>query len=457
MENNNMTPLAAFLNKPAVRSALRFSCTMLGIVLAVLILACCLMVPLRTYLQQYEATRPKYMAAEVYKMLFAEPDWAVLYNLAEEEGTEYEGRSNYVTYMTQKVGDQALTYSEIPAGLSGDRRYCVRLGNEPVAYFTLVSVDDGVSTFPYWKLHSVELCAEGKETVTVTVLPGHTVYINGVALREDQMVSAVTTPAEAHLPEGLHGYRYIQMQVTGLLLHPEVVAVDEYGTVVTLTRNPDGTFTEELAASTAQITEEEAALVASALEAEAQFSIRAITAGQLRQFFDPNSQPYIAMLDSEPLFSQYYSYEFDTSDVIVDQYWRYSDTVFSARASGTLHVMDYSGQTTSVPVCYSYLFIKNYAGDYVVIGRTEDDMMRRITTHRVSYSNGTDIFLSQMEPVEGSVNAPTISNGDSLLTGWAVRHDDGTLTTVLVPQEDGSYAWAEGIEPGPMTLYPVFE
>ena len=95
MENNNLTPLAAFLNKPAVRSALRFSCTMLGIVLAVLILACCLMVPLRTYLQQYEATRPKYMAAEVYKMLFAEPDWAVLYNLAEEEGTEYEGRSNY--------------------------------------------------------------------------------------------------------------------------------------------------------------------------------------------------------------------------------------------------------------------------------------------------------------------------------------------------------------------------
>ena len=62
-----------------------------------------------------------------------------------------------------------------------------------------------------------------------------------------------------------------------------------------------------------------------------------------------------------------------------------------------------------------------------------------------------------MEPVEGSVNAPTISNGDSLLTGWAVRHDDGTLTTVLVPQEDGSYAWAEGVEPGPMTLYPVFE
>lgn len=458
MENKTNTerkPLAAFLNKPGVNSALRFSCILLGVVLAVLILLCCLMVPLQTVLQQYEATRPQYMAAEVYKMLFAEPDWAVIYKLAEEEGTEFEGRSNYVTYMTQKVGSKSLTYSEVPGGLSGSRRYCVRLGSEPIAFFTLVSVDDRVSTFPYWKLDSIELCAEAEGTVTVTVLPGHTVYINGVALDESHLISSVSTPAEEYLPTGVHGYRYVQMQVTGLLAQPEVVAVDEYGTVVTLTRMPDGSYTEEIPVSTSQITDEEAALAFSALEADALFSINAITAGQLREFFDPNGQAYEEMITVEHDLPAIYSYAFDASAVVVDRYWRYSDTVFSARVTGTLSITDYSGVTTVIPLCYSYLFTQNYAGSYVVTGRTEADMLQQITSYRVTYSNGTYIFLSQLELADGPVNAPAVDG--TLPSGWAVINEDGTQTTVIALQENGSYAWVEGVTPAPVTVYPVFD
>lgn len=449
---------SAFLNKPGIHGTLRFYCILLGVILAALVLLCCLMIPMSTILEQYEASRPKHMAAEVYKMLFEEPDWAVIYNLSEEEGTEFEGRSSYVNYMSQKVGSKTLTYRQVPGGLSGSRRYCVRLGNEPVAYFTLVSVDDGVSTFPYWILDDVELCAEGTQTVTVTVQPGSTVYINGVALDERHIVSTVSTPAEDHLPSGLHGYRYVQMQVTGLMTQPDVVALDEYGTVITLTRTGNGTYTADIPVSTVQITEDEASLVVNALNAEALFSINAITAGQLREFFDPNGQAYEDMLSHDMEIPDYYSYEFDTSSVIVDQYWRYSDTVFSARATGTLNLTDYSGVTTSIPVCYSYMFTQNYNGDYVVSGRTEDDMLRHDTAFRVNYSDGVNIVCTQLEPAIGALNAPsTVGISNARPTSWAVQAEDGTMTTVIVLLQDGSYAWADGVAPTSVTVYPVFD
>ena len=93
-------------NDPKFHSALRFYSTLLGIVLAVLILLCCVMVPLETILTQYEAAQPKHLAEEVYKLIFADPDWQVIYNLSGTKATQFEGSQDYVNFMTKKVGNK---------------------------------------------------------------------------------------------------------------------------------------------------------------------------------------------------------------------------------------------------------------------------------------------------------------------------------------------------------------
>lgn len=448
----------AVSKKRILHNALRFYSILLGVVLAVLILLCCLMLPLNTLLEQYETSRPKYLAAEVYDMLFADPDWTVLYNLADVEGTEFEGRSEYVAYMTDKVGNHALNYTEVSDGLSGDKRYSVRLGTEEIAAFTLSNYDDGISTFPCWTLDSVEVFFTREQAVTVTVLPGHTVYINGVALDESYITMAVTTAAEEHLPDGLHGYRYIQQQVTGLLVQPEIVVLDGNGETVPLSRGASpGNYTVAIP-TTEAITDDEISLVQKAIRAEALFSIRAISAGQLRQTFAPSGQAYASLCDADALASHYIDYEFDDASVVVEDYYRYDSDTFSVRACGTLYVTDNKGVTRNYTISTSYLFTQNQAGTYLVTDRIEDDLQRLVTAVRLIYSNGNDILMSALAETTGTVNAPDFQNDSgSKPTGWAKMGADGTLTTVLALQDDGTYSWVAGVTQEPMTVYPVFE
>lgn len=448
----------AVSKKRLVNNALRYYSILLGVLLAVLILLCCLMLPLNTLLEQYETSRPKYLAAEVYDMLFANPDWAVLYNLAEVEGTEFEGRSEYVAYMTEKVGSRTLTYSEVSAGLSGNKRYSVRLGSEEIAAFTLSSYDDGISTFPCWTLDSVEVFFAREQTVTVTVLPGYTVYVNGVALDESYITVSVSTAAEDYLPDGLHGYRYIQLQLDGLLVQPEVVVLDTNGESVALSRGiTAGTYTVALPCTEA-ITDSELILAQKAIRAEALFSIRVISAGQLRQTFDPSGQAYDDLRNADALVSNYMDYEFDDSSVVVEDYYRYDSSTFSVRVSGTLYVTGSRGVTQSYTLSTSYLFTENQAGTYMVTNRIDDNLQRTVTAVRLIYSDGSDILMLTLAETTGTVRVPDYRNGSgSKPTGWAAMQTDGTLSTVLALQEDGTYAWVSDAPEQPMTLYPVFE
>ena len=91
------------------------------------------------WLTDYEAAQPKVKSQQVFEMLFDQPDWAQLYEMAGLEDTIYESAAQYAAFMENKVQDKKLFYYETSAGLSGDYKYIVRMEDEKVAEFTLTA------------------------------------------------------------------------------------------------------------------------------------------------------------------------------------------------------------------------------------------------------------------------------------------------------------------------------
>ncbi len=363
--------------KRIFRGALRFYTLLFGGILCVLILLLCLMNPLKTLLSQYEASQPQYAAAQIYDTLFADPDWALLYDMAGIKATEFEGRREYVTYMNAKVGNQELEYVEIPSGSSTEKRYSVRLEGAQLATFTMLRADDGVSTFGRWAFGQVEVFFTREESVTVTLMPGYTVYINGVPLDDSYTTLRVDTLAEDYLPEGVHGFRYEQQTITGLLVQPEVVVLDEYNNPVELTQDPATGIYSTPIAGTASMTWGEQDLAISTVQAQALFNIQAITVAQLREYVSPGSQAYEAITGAELVAKKWKSYEFDESATVVKDFYRYNDRLFSVWAQVTLNVKDKKGKVTSYTYGGTFFFSPNTLDTYMATDLLDVDLQQQ--------------------------------------------------------------------------------
>lgn len=119
---------------------------------------------LQGWLTDYQAAQPTTKSQEVFEQLFSHPDWSALYDAAGIEDTPYEGKEQFVAYMENKVGDSALTFKETSAGLSGDKKYLVLLGDEKIASFTLSGQTAAITDIPDWELGGVELFFDRRET-----------------------------------------------------------------------------------------------------------------------------------------------------------------------------------------------------------------------------------------------------------------------------------------------------
>ena len=432
-----------------------------GCVAAIIIALIFLMLPLRSWLVKYEASQPEQKSAEVFNILFADPDWGVIYTLANAEDTAYEGKDAYVAYMEQKVGNQPLTYVETAAGLSGDHKYLVKLGDEKVATFTLTADPASKAEIVDWKLGTVEVFFSRNESVTINKVPGCTVYINGVALDDSYTIRTASTVAEDYLPDGIHGYRMEQQYLDGLLMPPKILVVDPGGSIVTMQQDSETGIYSPVLDTPNEMTEEERQLALNAAEANSLFAIRAISTAQLRKYFDPNSQIYADICNTAAVVQSYASYAFDDSVTAVSDFIRYSDSIFSARVTMQLNVTRNNGTVKSFEMNTTYFFTLNATGSYMVTNITNVDTTAVREQVRLTFMNTgvqLDTQMVSTDSKEISVPAVTAPEGQVLL-GWALQEygENGsiTMTIVLVPDETGM-APVSADKLVPMTLYPVF-
>ncbi len=429
-------------------------------VLCVLIAIFCLMIPLHNWLETYEASQPEKKSAQVFSQLFEDPDWAALYTQAGMTDTAFENKDTYAAYMVQKVGQTPLTCTETSAGLSGDRKYIVRLDEEKIASFTLTDTTGGQAEIAQWELGKVELFTSGNNAVTVQKLPGQTVYINGIALNEDYTIRKISTAAQDYLPEGVDGYRLEQQQVEGLLMPPQVEVTDAQGNAVPTVVDENGIVCVQV--PTTEISQEEQELAIGAAKANALFAIRAISTWQLQQHFDKDSQIYKDICATAVFIQDYTGYSFDDSVTAVSDYYRYSDSLFSANVVLELNVTRTNGTVKTFHASTTYFFTKNSSGKYLVTNITNIPVQQLQQQVRITFMQDSEQDTQFIAADAATLTLPEAPAPEGqTLKGWATQTRDSSgrnvMTIVFTPTEGNVVTLSPDTPLEPMTLYPVFE
>ena len=418
---------------------------------------------LQDWLVRYEASQPEHKAEQVFEDLFSAPDWKNLYALANISDTPYENGDHFAVYMTKKAGSTALTYEETAAGLSGNRKYIVSLVGEKVATFTLTGGSDLETEIVNWELGTVELFFQRTESVLVEKLPEHTVYINGTALDSAHTIRKTYTGAEDMLPEGIHGYRMEQQYLEGLLLQPEIIVRDAEGNPVTMVKNPETGILTPALPQTEPITQAEREHILDAAKAYSLFLVRKISKGELANYFDKTTTIYKDIVTAEAYVQPFDRHEFLTDENAVQDFYRYNDSLFSARVIMTMRQFRAGWKTKDFHMNTTFFFTKNQEGIYLITDLTNVDIQDVKQEVRLTFCNGDTVISSQMvDATAATLMLPSITAPQGQhLKGWAIREDNGqgkiTMTIVLTPGENGGAQLNPQNPLEPMTLYPIFE
>lgn len=414
---------------------------------------------LRDWLIRFEASQPVYKCEEVFEDLFADPDWAEIYTLAGVEDTTYEGKEAYAAYM-QHIDPKDISYLETSAGLTGGKKYIVKHGEEKIATFTLTSTENVETGIDDWTLGNVEIFFTRRHSVIVEKLPEHTVFINGVPLDDSHTIRTVETAVESYLPEGAHGYRLVQQQLTGLLTEPQVTVTDANGNPVTVVKDPEiGVY--RLPVEIMQATEAEQQLALNAIQAYAKYMIRAEGIEAVSACFDTKSEIYDVIRKYEAWTMQSYaSYAF--TEPTYSDFYRYSDTLFSIRVKLNLNVKRYNGSVKPYEL-NSTLFFQKQDDKWLAIDMTNADVQEIIEHVRLTFMDGTDVLSSELVDANAmQLTLPSVTPPEGKkLSGWVIQEDDGngkiTLTVIFHPTESGKVDLPGGGDLEPMTLHAHYE
>ena len=425
---------------------------------------------LHGWLADYEQSQPVYKAEAVFQQLFTDPDWGALYEAAGAQDSLYEGKEEYVNYMEAKVDGQKLNYMETSAGLSGGKKYVVRLGEEKVASFTLkdtkgvgtpsLSNLENLGEIPDWQLSSVEVFFVREGSYRIEKVDGCTVYVNDVALDDSYTIQIATTMAEELLPEGTTGASMCLQQVNGIMELPTVKILDKEGNEMEVTYDEaTRTFTQRTESNT--MSEEQKTVALEASKVNCLWMIEEIKdRGDVAKYYDNASKPYSDITKLGELWMQGHAgYEFANEEV--SKFASYGDDLFSVFVSMDLNVTRKDGSVKTYEFDKT-LFFKNMKGTWKVIDWTNVDVSQPVGKVRLTFMDGDTLLTSDFYTTDAKeVITPIMpAPAGKVLSGWAtISEEDGNTvyTLIFAPDETGRVALAEGTTLTPMTLYAVFE
>lgn len=416
---------------------------------------------LMDWLGKLEASQPGVRSQEVFEELFSDPDWEELYRMAGEQDTVYEGADEYAAYMEAKVGDQKLTYVQTSAGLSKNKKYIVKLGKARIAEFTMANDASNDADMPQWRLDEVFVYYTRQESLTIFTVPGHTVCINDIAIdTEEHLIAYTSTVAEEYLPDNLHGYRDITLSFGGLLVQPEVTILDENGTPMEVAYDPETNHYSEILPKPEDISEEMSNLVINASKAYGRYMINEKD-HNLKAYYDANEKAYQDITQFTDRWTVQKNKGYSFEDIVVKDYYRYSDSYFSVRVSMALNVIRTDSTNKYFTMDTTFFVHQNAQGVWLVENMTNVDVQVASTMVKLQFMNGNHEVQTQWVNANAKqITLPEleIPEGKEFL-GWYTKTVDGlniSYTPVFNPSETGIVYLPDEYELQPMVLYAQF-
>ncbi len=412
---------------------------------------------LEGWLVEYEAAQPDVKCQQVFQERFADPDWQALYAEAGCEDTTFESAAQFESYMLAKIGGSKITYYETSNGLSEDHKYVITAGGQKLATFLMRDMDPDEEKMD-WQYLSCELFYSREEDAWIHTEQDVTVYINGVALDETYVMQTLHTDAEEYLPEGEHGLRRQWLYVDGLLVKPEITAVNAAGETVELTFDEEsGMYTQTFAPM--EISEEERSFAVEATKVCCRYMIGDNKDRNLSKFFDKNMDNYKTILYGDGWMQDYRSYSFSEAEML--SFYRYTESHYSVRVRMNLNVKRNNGSIKEYPMDSTFFIHKQEDGSWIVYRMLNNEVQGQITTVRLTYTvNGETVRSDMVESTVKSLTPPPVEAPEGqVFTGWYILTTDekgnSTYSLAFMPGEDGTVPLAAELRP--MTLCALFE
>lgn len=433
---------------------------------------------LKQWLTDYQLSQPTDKRDQVFSELFADPDWAAVYDAAGIEDTVFESKDVFIAYMDQLVGESELSWVETSTGLSGNKKYFIKLGQDSIASFLLQSEDDPITGLPRWELGDVDVFFQRTESATILIQEGQTAFVNGVALDSGYTIQVDSTLSGAHLPAGVYGHRSYTQQLSGLLMEPEVTVVDENGQDVPVTYDPDAdVYRTDIPVYPTEIPADARSAVEEAVHAYASWRIGGTELGELTRYFDRTTDVYQLLRQAEPLTREDAVFEF-AGETLTD-YRQYSEELFSIRVRLDFRIIPKpedaeedkdkdtkKDQEEAEPEKYTWeqtLLFRVHEGETLCIAMTEETDLPGETQVLITFvmddvvvsDNFYDTSLRHL--VVPIVSAPE----GRVFAGWYREETaaDGSISLIPVfrPDASGTVTFHGDFTLQSMTLYALFE
>ena len=411
------------------------------------------------WLTKFEAAQPTVKSEEVFTELFTQPDWASLYDQAGMTDTVYEGKEEFTAYMDTLLGENTLTYAETSAGLSGDHKYLIRLGDQTIGHFTLTNLAEEDAPIPDWQLGDVYLDVDRRESVTVQKLDGHTAFVNGQAIYNDDTIQIISKVAEDYLPDGTSGIRMLRQQVSNLLVAPEVTIQDEEGNELEVVYDEETGIYMEVLPEPEEIPDELAQRAIEAGEAYSYFMVNRKT-NLFAKYFVTGTETYRNIIGMDRW--QQSSKSAAITGQEVSDYVRYTEDLYSVRVKMTMELTRRDNSIKEYPLDTT-LFLENRKNGWMVIAMTNVDVTEQTNQVRLTFMNGdTELSTVFVYDDDTNVSSPNVTApAGQVFSGWATKEvaDDGTTTMTLVYTCDEGFRLQvpNGTKLEPAVLYAVFE
>ena len=417
---------------------------------------------LEGWLTDYEASQPDAKCQEVFDRYFTNPDWNEVFTLLDAEAVGAMTQAEFATYMENTVGEQELTYTKTSAGLSGGRKYILRLDGENLGTFSLKNSVTGDLEIPDWQLDTVEVFVSAKEKVTVFTEYGNTVTVNGQTLGDSHVIKSTSTVAEEYLPEGVLGPRTVTYYIDGLLNAPEVTVMDAEGNTVEMVYDADNQlYSQAEGMQEEEIAQKAQDFVVNATKIYCRYMVDAASAGQLREYFDGTSETYKTIIKSDDRWLQDYK-TYDFSEATVSGYRQYNEDLFSVRIAIDLLVTRTNNTVKTFSLDTAF-FVERYGKSWRVIEMTNVDVNQVLTQVRMTYLQDGKVLATEMV----STDVTTLQTPDliapegKVLAGWFLQTEDAngdtTYSLVFQPSEGGQVKLPAGYTLEPMQLHALFE
>ncbi len=423
---------------------------------------------LTDWLEDFEASQSTGASQVVFQEYFADPDWAALYTQTQQADGKYDGKDQFAAYMEKRTEGKALTMSKTSTGTDKTlEKYQIRLENEVLGHFYLKNTSQ--TEMPHWELDKIELDISRQETVTVSVIPGCSVYLNGILMDDGKLIQSTSTVAEEYLKKlsskynlpNLTGYRMETYTTSGLLTQPEVTVKDASGNLQQVIYNSEkNTFAQVPAAM--EPSQGVKDTVIAAAKAFSRYMLAEESVAGMKQYFDASSDAYTSLPPTWELWVQdNRGYVF--SEPVLSDYYVYSDRQYSIRVTMNVTVTRMDHTTKDYPMDTTFFFYQNSAGKWLVNEKTNEEVQKQLSSVLLTYMDGTQVLQSDFVSSTAKLLTPPaveVPEGKVFL-GWFTKSvaENGqiTMTKVFAPDESGQVHLTGSQPLEPMVLYPRFE